>query len=377
MQLTGTWLVFAIATALACLAAALCLRLRLAAPAVSADEDARSWRQAIAGLGALWGEWGAIALLLVMATRFVIGGALDILGISFSEDVLGRGASGAGLIIGAMGIGGLLGALIAGSFSARRRLTPVISVGGLLQGLGLAAVALVTLLVPAMLMLVVCGIGGSLLMVAGRTLLQRTTDDRVLARVFAVQEGTGLLGWAFGSAIAPVVIAWLGPAGAFVPFGIGCALFTIAALLLTRRLDRRAVLHPMELGLLRRVPFLTLLPPYELERLASHASWIDVLPGDRVIEQGDVGDAFYVIADGEFSVTVDGAQKAGSLGPGTGFGEIALLHAVPRTATVTAVTAGRVLAIGSEQFLAAVTDSADGHAVAVEVADAHLQRPRD
>jgi hypothetical protein len=377
-QLAGTWFVFAIASILATTAAVLCVRLGLRAPASSSATDGNemSWRRAFTSLGSLWGEWGALALLLVMATRFVIGGALDILGISFSEDVLGRGPGGAGLLIGAIGIGGLVGALVAGPLAMRRRLVPVIGLGGLLQGLGLAAVALVSVLAPAMLALVICGVGGAVLTVAGRTLLQRTSDEGVLARVFAVQEGTSLLGWALGSALAPMVIAWLASAGAFALFGMGCALFTLAALIFIRRLDGRALVPSVAVALLRQVPFLAILPPYELERMAAKASWTDVAAGDVVIRQGAVGDAFYVVADGAFEVSVDDVPLAGVLRAGEGFGEIALLHAVPRTATVTALSTGRVLTVSSPAFLAAVTDSEDGRAIAAEVTAARL-RPRE
>ena len=373
-EAVGTWFVFAGATVFAVLATVLSLGLGLSAPASETTGGASSWLDAVRSLGTLWGEWGALALLAAMATRFVVGGALDILGVSFSEDVLGRGSAGAGLIIGAIGIGGLVGAVVAGPAAMRRRLAPIATIGGVVQGLSLAAVALVSLLVPAVLLLVLCGIGGAVLTVAGRTLLQRTTDDHVLARVFAVQEGTSLLGWALGSAVAPLVISRTSPAGAFVPFGIGCTLVVLVAYAAIRRLDQRAVLRPVEVDLLRKVPFLAVLPVYELERLAQHTSWRDVVAGEQVIRQGESGDAFFVVADGEFAVTVDGQTVSGTLGPGSGFGEVALLRAVPRTATVTALTPGRLLQVGSDDFLAAVTGSVDGNAIAHEISDAYDRR---
>ena len=140
---------------------------------------------------------------------------------------------------------------------------------------------------------------------------------------------------------------------------------------------RGRCMRPHESALLRSIPFLDALPTYELEQLSRRAEWLDVPAGQVVVTQGDVGDRFYVIAEGQFSVSIDGVRRPGELGPGTGFGEIALLHAVPRTATVTAETPGRLLTVLADDFLAAVTGSPDGHAVAREVSRAHLERDRD
>jgi MFS family permease len=367
-------LVFSVSSVLAVVATLLCLGLRLGPAAPFDDTGAPSWRAAFSGMGALWRDWGALALLLVLTTRFVLGGATDVLGVAYSEEVLGLGESGAGLIIGAIGIGGLVGGALAGSLAVRTRLAPVLLAGGVAQGVAFAAVALIVLLAPAMVALAVSGMAAAVMMVAGRTLLQRTTDEAVLARVFAVQEGTSLLGVALGAILAPALIDRMTPASAFVPFGIGAALLTIACFPLMRLLDRRAVLRPHESALLRSIPFLAALPTYELEQLSRRAEWVDASPGDVIVAQGDVGDRFYVIAEGHFSVSIDGVQRPGLLGPGTGFGEIALLHAVPRTATVTADTAGRLLTLQADDFLAAVTGSPDGHAVAREVSRAHLDR---
>ncbi|KAF4669349.1 hypothetical protein FOZ61_004383 [Perkinsus olseni] len=72
--------------------------------------------------------------------------------------------------------------------------------------------------------------------------------------------------------------------------------------------------------------------------------------GTDVIEQGDVGDAFYIVAEGELHVHVrrpgeDESSKGAKvleLGPGSLFGELALLYNAPRAATVTAVSDSKV-----------------------------------
>jgi predicted MFS family arabinose efflux permease len=375
-QMTGTWLVFAVALVTAAIASGLCLNLGLVGP--NAEEEGETevpeWRAALDALATLGRDWAAIALLVVMATRFVVAGASDVLGVTFSEDVLGLGESGAGIMLAGLGIGALIGGALSAGFAVRRSLAPSVGISGTVVGLALAVVMFVVVLPPAMALLAVVGLAGSILMVSGRTLLQRTTDDHVLARVFAVQEGVALLGVAVGAALAPAIVEWLHPAKAFGFFGIAIALFVAAGFLLIRKLDQRAVYLPREIELLRMVPFLSVIPAYELERLAKNAEWLDVSPDVDVIRQGDHGDRFYVIDSGRYEVTVDGQRRPDLVDRGQGFGEIALLYNIPRTATVTSRTEGRLLSLSGDDFLAAVTGNTDGRAIADEVTRAHLMR---
>jgi CRP-like cAMP-binding protein len=88
-----------------------------------------------------------------------------------------------------------------------------------------------------------------------------------------------------------------------------------------------------------------------------------------VIRQGDVGDRFYIVEAGAFSVDVDG-RPISTAAEGGFFGEIALLQDVPRTASVRATGDGAVWALGRDEFLATVTGlpQADraAHAVSAE-----------
>ena len=69
-----------------------------------------------------------------------------------------------------------------------------------------------------------------------------------------------------------------------------------------------------------------------------------------VIREGEDGDCFYVIAAGEVAVTSNGTAVR-TLQRGDGFGEIALLHALPRTATCMATTDGTLFILHRDDFL--------------------------
>ncbi|KAF4697362.1 hypothetical protein FOZ60_007447 [Perkinsus olseni] len=80
--------------------------------------------------------------------------------------------------------------------------------------------------------------------------------------------------------------------------------------------------------------------------------------GTDVIKQGDVGDAFYIVAEGELHVHVrrpgeDESSKGAKvleLGPGSLFGELALLYNAPRAATVTAVSDSKLWGLDADSF---------------------------
>jgi putative peptide zinc metalloprotease protein len=100
---------------------------------------------------------------------------------------------------------------------------------------------------------------------------------------------------------------------------------------------------------LRELPPFASLEPDELSDLLRHGDWVTFAPGEVIIHQGDVGDAFYAIRSGQAEVSRDG-ERIATMGPGTHVGEIALLSNVPRTATVTASTPLRAYRLDREGF---------------------------
>jgi CRP/FNR family transcriptional regulator, cyclic AMP receptor protein len=86
---------------------------------------------------------------------------------------------------------------------------------------------------------------------------------------------------------------------------------------------------------LRRVPLFADLNEAELGRIASVFKQRRFSAGETVIQQGSGAAAFFVIDSGEATVLVDGQERR-TLGPGDHFGEMALIDAGTRTATVIA-----------------------------------------
>jgi CRP-like cAMP-binding protein len=144
------------------------------------------------------------------------------------------------------------------------------------------------------------------------------------------------------------------------------ALLPILATLLRRRLAQLdAVPVPeRQLALLRGIELFAPLPQPTQESLAQVLIPVRLSLGEELFRQGDVGDRFYIVADGDVEIVIDG-QVVRETGPGGYFGEISLLRDVPRTATVRANGDVELYALDRDDFIAAVT----GHAASAEVAD--------
>lgn len=93
----------------------------------------------------------------------------------------------------------------------------------------------------------------------------------------------------------------------------------------------------------------------DLSRIAALAEEVEIPAGRVLMRQGDPGREAFVILDGRAKATIRGKQSV-NLGPGKCFGEMALLHSAPRSATVTAETDMRLFVLGSRQFTALIED---------------------
>ncbi len=104
-----------------------------------------------------------------------------------------------------------------------------------------------------------------------------------------------------------------------------------------------------ERSALASLPFFRGLEPQELDRILPRLVTVRVPAGGVVFNEGDAGDRYYVVRQGEAELTA-GGRTLGRIGPGAGFGEMALLFGRPRSATVTAVTDLNLAGLGRSEF---------------------------
>lgn len=91
------------------------------------------------------------------------------------------------------------------------------------------------------------------------------------------------------------------------------------------------------IDVLRRVPLFADLDDGELREIAVLFKERTFAPGETVVKEDADGAAFFLVVDGEASVSVRGRERP-ALGPGDHFGEIALIDEGPRSATITAIS---------------------------------------
>ncbi len=104
---------------------------------------------------------------------------------------------------------------------------------------------------------------------------------------------------------------------------------------------------------LRKIPLFAKIEPSKLKLLAFTAQRLTFNANESLFHQGDIGDAAYIIIDGNADVVVDtpnGPITVATLGKNAFVGEIAILCDVPRTATVTATSELTTICISKELF---------------------------
>jgi MFS family permease len=324
-------------------------------------------RQVFAGFGTLRRSPRIALLLSLLAVAALVGGATDVLAVVFAQARLHAGGGMAGALTAANGAGAILAAaVLARPLWTPRASSPAASGGAAMAG-GVMIVAATSSPAIGMLAFATIGAGEHMVRTVASTTVQRHAPPEVMARVFGLVEGIQTGALAIGSWLIAVLVTSLSFTDGLVVFAIGlfaAVVFGAVALRLLGEETRQADEQVVDRLLADHV--LAPLPAPAIERLALGAAVLEVGTHERVTQQGERGDRYYLVTRGAFDVCIDGCAVA-RLGPGQSFGEIALLRDVPRSATVTAAAPSTVIAIERDDFLEAVTGHPRslGHAEAV------------
>ncbi len=294
-------------------------------------------------------------LLLIDIVSAVVFGGLGILTVILAVDVYGSGETGTGYLNAAIGVGGLVGAVASGPLVLRRTLSRPLLAGALGLGAGIIALGFAPGLELAIGAMVVASAGSLVLEVVDTTIFQRVVPDAVRGRALGVIETASTLAYAAGAFALPILAAVVGTTPVLVVGGVAIVAAGIAGVAL---LGATASAAPADTAIpvsrVAALPIFTGVPAPRMEAILGRLAREAVAAGTVVIRQDDAADRFYIIEAGRFEVTQrDAAGETAVLrvmGPDEVFGEIGLLTGRPRSATVTALDDGILLALDAADF---------------------------
>jgi CRP-like cAMP-binding protein len=332
------------------------------------------------------------------------GGGLSVLTVVIASENLKGGEAATGFLNAGIGLGGVVGAIVVSVLVLRPSLVPVVIGGSLVYGAGLVVLGLAPALGLAIAAIAVASAGSLLVEVSSTTIFQRVIPDAIRGRALGLLGTISTIAFAAGSFLVPVLADALGTAVVLAMVGAAIGLAGIVGAFMAAPAARRRAGSTADVRVTRlaELPLFAGVPAATLEAVASRLVPVAVAAGEIVIRQGDPADRFYLIEEGTFEVTrqtpavaaipskavpaalpavpagmeavqaeagaaaaavpaaaempevpveAPAAERLRTMRPGEVFGEIGLLRGVPRTATVTAATKGRLLALDGADFL--------------------------
>jgi predicted MFS family arabinose efflux permease len=319
---------------------------------------------------------GGLRVMMALTFAFSVArGAELVLLVLVARDRLGMGAEGVGILNAAIGVG----AIVAVPFIARVVTIdrPTLAVIGalVLSSVPLALLAAMVMPAAACTALVGVGIGIVMFEVLAVSLLQRMSRIAALARVFGIENMMVNGGKLAGSLLAPLLVAMFSLQVSLIVVAAVVVLSAVAAAPGLARITRetkssRRAIAPI-VDVLAHLDLFAGASELALERLARTLRPIVVPRGELVIAEGAEPDCLFIVRSGHLDVTKE-EQKVARLGPDDWFGEIGLLHRVPRTATVLSAETTELWQIPGADFLTALNESALPPAALLEGISARL-----
>lgn len=327
----------------------------------------------VTGAGSLFTVVPPAGTLLMGFAQTFVRGLLLVLTVVLALDILALQQDSVGWLTAAMGLGGLAGGAVAGRVLRITRLARCFAAGIALWGLPLVVLALWPEAIVAYAALFVVGVGNAMEDGAMFTLVPRVVGPRLAPAALGALEFVVLAGAGIGAIVAPRLAGTPGTLPILLFAGLLLVLLAACYAPRCMQIDRDTPEPGPDLALMQGFPMFQPLPLVTVEQLLSSARRCRYADGERVVVQGESGNAFHLIASGAATVVVDGHERP-PLSRGDGFGEIALLRAVPRTATVVAAGPLETLAFERPAFLSAVTGNPTSAERAELLVSARLSR---
>ncbi|MGO9657365.1 MAG: cyclic nucleotide-binding domain-containing protein [Acidimicrobiales bacterium] len=361
LVLTAPAEVFAGAAALFALAAGITFRSRrLGLPPMPASGAARPRRpetvvRTVRDAFRAVGRSQMAGVAAVGGLRTFVRGMWTAIAIIASIRLLHAGTAGVGLLMLAAGLGSLLAAPLSSKVIARSRLGTPVVLALLVCGVPLAAMAGVSSFDLALALVAAWAVGMAVADVATTSLLYRLVETPLVPQVTGVMEAAKLALEGLGAFLAPALVASVGTRVTLLVAALPLPVFALVGWKSFHRADASARARAELLELVQGVPWLQLIDIASLDNLLGRLARVYVPAGGTdVVEQGERGRHFYIVANGKAEVLVNGFV-VGSVSRGDSFGERALLRDVPRMATVRSCGRMDLLMLSRADFLAATT----------------------
>jgi MFS family permease len=285
---------------------------------------------------------------LIMAVPELASGANIVWIVPYSEHVLHLGNGGVGYLYAALGIGSLVGGFVAALLGSSVRLDLLLAGSVAVGGAALALFGAWHVAAAALGLILIVGLAETLEFAAFETLLQQAVPENMIGQASGSMESLFSNMMLIGTILSGPLVIWPGLTSSLIVLGVITVMMCGGGWAYLRS---RTAGQP-EPAVLAQIPAFAGLSLGVREWAIRRMLREQFPQGAVIIRQGDEGDKFYTIAKGQVRVEVasNGRGMTTELGPGSFFGEIALLQDVPRTATVGALVPVTLYSMSREDF---------------------------
>ena len=265
LTVAATWVAFAVNALTFVVSALLVARLRRRPAAAATAETERAASQLKQGLSTVWRTAYVVPVFLIVAMVELTYGAQTVQLVLYAEQRLGLGAEGYGYLLAAAGVGGLLSIVVNARLSTSSAVSRIVVGTGVVFCATQLVYARSNLVVVALLVTIIGGIGLVACEVVAETTLARVVPGDALGRVMGFYDSLTVGAMVVGAVLAPVLISRSSLSTSLLVLGGAAVIVTLSCLVGLRGLDaisrHRAEALASRVAIIDKVPLDTGRPP--------------------------------------------------------------------------------------------------------------------